>query len=97
MIFDSEYCFANISATKAWIFIKFETYTHMIVVNSHNNFGKDSWTHTRAQGVNARTCHEMHARAFLTRVCMCMHGSSPNILTMSLKHPVVTYEGCIRS
>ena len=81
MIFDSLYRFPNISATKAWIFsVTFSKF--VVVINSHKNFGKDLFTQARTQGVNARTCDEMCAGAFLTRARMCMHGSSPKFLWM---------------
>ena len=54
MIFKSQYCFANISATKARIFMKFETYIHKIVKNHQIIFRKDPCTHARTRGVNMR-------------------------------------------
>ena len=54
MIFKSQYCFANISATKAPIFMKFETYIHKIVKNYPKKFRKDLCTHARTRGVNMR-------------------------------------------
>ena len=54
MIFKSQYCFANISATKAPIFMKFETYIHKIVKNYQKKFRKDLCTHARTRGVNMR-------------------------------------------
>ena len=41
MIFKSQNCFANISATKAPIFMKFETYIHKIVKNYQRKILKD--------------------------------------------------------
>ena len=38
MIFKSHCCFANISTTKARIFLKFDTYIHKIVKKYHNIF-----------------------------------------------------------
>ena len=38
--------FANISATTAPIFVKFETYVHKLVKNYKTNFCKDLYTHT---------------------------------------------------
>ena len=52
MIFESRYNFANISATKAPIFMKFETYINKIVKNYKIFFGKDPCTHARTRGVN---------------------------------------------
>ena len=54
MVFKSQYCFANISATKAPIFMKFETYIHKIVKNYHKIFGKDLCIHARTRGINVR-------------------------------------------
>ena len=54
MTFESQYHFANISAMKARIFIKFETYIHKIVKNNLLIFRKDPSTHRRTQGKNLR-------------------------------------------
>ena len=54
MIFDSQYCFSNISAAKAPIFIKFETSIHKIVKNYQKIFREDLCTHARKQGVHVR-------------------------------------------
>ena len=52
MTFESQYRFANISATKARIFIKFQTYIHKIVTNDQKIFRKDQCTHAHTRGVN---------------------------------------------
>ena len=44
MIFKSQYRFANISATKNPIFIKFETYIRKVIKIYHYIFCKDLWT-----------------------------------------------------
>ena len=49
-----QYCFANISALKTPIFIKFEIYTHNIVKNYQKIFCKDLCTHTHTRGVNIK-------------------------------------------
>ena len=36
--------FANVSITKACIFMKSHIFAHVIVVNFHTNFGEDIWT-----------------------------------------------------
>ena len=54
MIFKSQYCFANISATEAQIFMKFETYLHKIVKNPQIIFRKDPCRHARTRYVNVR-------------------------------------------
>ena len=41
MIFKSKYCFANISATEAQIFMKFETYLDTVVKTHQIIFRKD--------------------------------------------------------
>ena len=46
LIFKNQDCCANISATKARIFIKFQTYIHKIVKNYQKIFCKDPCTHS---------------------------------------------------
>ena len=48
MIFESQYNFANISATKAPIFMKLQTNIHKIVKNDQKIFRKDPCTNARA-------------------------------------------------
>ena len=66
-----QYCIANISATKAPIFLKFETKVHQIVMNNHTNFRKDPCTHARTQGKNvrARVLSRQNARAHVFASC----------------------------
>ena len=65
----------NISATKAPIFMKFETYIHKIVKNHQMIFRKDPCTHARTRDVNvrARVLSRWNARAHTyascTRIC----------------------------
>ena len=66
MIFNSQYCFANISATEAQIFMKFETYIHKVVKNHQIIFHKDPCTHARTRDVTVR------ARV-LSRLNACAH------------------------
>ena len=54
MIFKSKYCSANISATEAQIFMKFETYLHKVVKNHQIIFRKDPCTHAWTRDVNVR-------------------------------------------
>ena len=54
MIEKNQYYFANISATKAPIFMKFETYIHKILKNYQMIFCKDPCTHPRKRGGNLR-------------------------------------------
>ena len=65
MIFKSQYCFANISATKAQIFMKFETFICKIVQNHQLIFRKDPCTHAHTRGANvrARISSRLYARA----------------------------------
>ena len=66
---ESQYCFANISAMKAWIFIKFYMVVNYYLVSLSFKFHKNLCTDARAQVVNARTRDKTCARAFtaLTR------------------------------
>ena len=48
MIFESQNHFANISATIARVFMKFETEAHKIVMNYQNNFHENPCIHTQA-------------------------------------------------
>ena len=54
MIFKSQYCFANISATEAQIFMKYESHIHKIVKNPQIIFRKDPCRHARTRDVNVR-------------------------------------------
>ena len=56
LITESQFYFANISATEAQIFMKFETYVYKIVFDHQPNFHKDPCKDARARGENARTC-----------------------------------------
>ena len=75
MNFKRHFCFANISATKARIFLKFDTYIHKIVTKYHNIFFKDPCKQACTRGVNVRArvlprqngC--THVFASCTRVC----------------------------
>ena len=71
MTFESLYRFANISTTKARIFMKFETYFHKIVKNDQKIFRKDSCTHAHTRGINVRACDLSirNARAHIFASC----------------------------
>ena len=75
MIFKRQNCFANISATKAPIFMKFETYIYKIVHNYQQIFCKDPCTHVCTQGVNVRmfvsSRQNMRAQVHATCAHMC--------------------------
>ena len=74
MIKKSQHYFANISATKAPIFMKFETCIHMIVQNYQKNFCKDPCTHARTRGVDvrARVLSRRNERAHVYASCARM-------------------------
>ena len=59
-----QYCFANISATKAPIFMKFETQLHKIGNNDKHHFCRDPSTHTHTQGINVRAHVSSRVRTF---------------------------------
>ena len=71
MTFESQYRFANISATKARIFIKFQTYIHKIVKNDQKIFRKDPCAHAHTRGVNvcARVLSRRNARVQIFASC----------------------------
>ena len=71
MIKKSQYCFANISATKASIFMKFETYIYKMVKNYQMIFRKDPCTHARTRGVSVRmlVSSRQNARAHVYASC----------------------------
>ena len=75
MIFKSQYCFANISAMKAPIFMKFEATIHKVVKNYQNIFCKVLCPHTCTRGINMRTRvfsrqnQHSHVYASCARVC----------------------------
>ena len=71
MIFKTQDCFANISATKAPIFMKLQTNIHKIVKNDHKIFRKDPCTNTRTWGINvrARVLSRQNARAHVYASC----------------------------
>ena len=74
MTFESQYRFANISATKARIFMKFETYIYKIVKNCLLIFCKDPCTHVRTRGKNmrARVSSRQNARTHINASCVCV-------------------------
>ena len=73
MTFESQYRFANISATKAQIFIKFETYIYKIVKIYQKIFCKDSCTYTNTRGLNVRARFFAMKRACAYFCLMCGH------------------------
>ena len=71
-----QYCFPNISATKALILIKFDTWAHKIVRNHQKKFRKDPCTYGCTRRVNVHARDETCTRTFTPRVRPCVHGSS---------------------
>ena len=71
MIFKSQYCFANISATEDQIFKKFETCIYKIVSNDHMIFHKDPCTDARTRGVSVcmRVSSRQNARSYVYVSC----------------------------
>ena len=73
---ESQNCFANISATKVWIFMKFHMVVNYYLVSLSFKFHKNSCTNARVRVINARTRDKTYARAFTTRARAFMHQSS---------------------
>ena len=84
MIKKSQYCFANISATKASIFMKFETYIYKIVKNYQMIFRKDPCTDARTRGVNVRaqvlSRRNARAQIFVSCAAVCARIFTKNLL-----------------
>ena len=70
-----QYCFANISATKAQIFMKFYVVVNYYLVIICIKFHSDLCINARARVVNARNRDKTCARAFTTRARLFMHKS----------------------
>ena len=84
MIFKSQYGFANISAMKAPIFMKFVTYIHKIVKNYQKIFRKDPCTnaYTRDKNMRAHVSSRQTARAHVHVSCVPVYARifSKNLL-----------------
>ena len=76
MTFESQYRFANISATKARIFMKFETHIHKILKNYLLIFCKDPCTHagTRGKNMRVRVSSRQNVCAHIYAYCECLCG-----------------------
>ena len=74
MTFESQYRFANISAMKAWIGMKFKNYFYMIVKNYQLIFCKDSCIHADIRGNNmrARFLSRQNAQVHIYVSCLCV-------------------------
>ena len=73
MILKCSYHFANVSGTKAPIFVKFETHAPKVVMDYQNNFHKDPCTNMRTRDVNVRTRDETCTCTFAPHVRVCVH------------------------
>ena len=71
-----QYCFANISATKAWIFIKFYMVVNYYLLSLSSKFHEDPCINTRTGVVNARAHVLSLVRVFMTCARAFVHRSS---------------------
>ena len=76
MFSESQYCFANISATEARIFMKFYVVVNLYLVSLNFKFHEDPFVNARPRGGNVRIRDITCAHAFLTRAHAFMHESS---------------------
>ena len=76
---ESQYYFANISATKARIFMKFYVVVNFYLVSLSFKFHEDSSVNARARVVNVRIRDITCAHAFTTRARAFMHESKWNL------------------
>ena len=76
---ESRYCFANISATKARIFIKFYVVVNSYLVSLSFKFHGDPSINARTRVVNARIRDITCAHAFSARARAFRHGSPWNL------------------
>ena len=71
-----QYCFANISAMKARIFMKFYMVVNYYLVGLYLKFHEDLCINARARDVKAHAHILSRMCAFTTRAHTYMHGSS---------------------
>ena len=76
---ESRYCFANISATKARIFIKFYVVVNSYLMSLSFKFHGDPSINARTRVVNARIRDITCAHAFSARARAFRHGSPWNL------------------
>ena len=76
LITESQFYFANISATEARIFMKFYMVVNYYLVSLTLKFHGYLCTNARARVINAHTRDKTRARAFTTRARSFMHGPS---------------------
>ena len=79
MIKKHKYCFANISATEARIFMKFYVVVNIYLVSLSFKFHEDPCINARARAINAHARDLSRVRAFTTRVRAFTNGSSWNL------------------
>ena len=80
MITESQFYFANISATKSRIFMKFKTQAYKILIDHQKKIHKDLCTHMHTRIENAHAHDLARARAFTTVARACVHRSSQKFL-----------------
>ena len=86
MYSESQYCFANISATKAWVFMKFYMVVNYHLVSLSFKFHADWCINARARAVKARAHVLSRLRAFMPRARASVHGSSVGGRLLSYEH-----------
>ena len=75
MITESQFYFTNISATKAWIFMKFYVVVNFYLVSLSFKFHEDPSINTRARVENVRIRDITCARVFTAGARAFMHES----------------------
>ena len=81
MITESQFYFANISATKARIFMKFYVVVNYYLVSLSFEFHDDPCINARARVVNTRVHVLSRVRTFTTRARAFLHGPLLNLIT----------------
>ena len=76
MIKKDQYCFANISATKARIFMKFYMVVNYYLLTLSVEFHEDPWINARARVVNMHTPILSRVWVFTTCERVFVHVSS---------------------
>ena len=76
---ESQYCFANISATEARIFMKFYVVVNYYLVSLSFKFPEDMCINACAVVINARIRDITRSRAFTTRGHVSIHRSLGNL------------------
>ena len=90
MIKKHQYCFENISATKAQIFMKFYVGVIYYLVIICIKFHSDLCINARARVVNARNRYKTCARAFTTRAHVFKHESLRNLKLKLTREKFIT-------